>query len=154
MSVMLARSTTFRYLLALLIALWTPFCLCQAAAGWPGEHGAASEGGAGPSPRSEHRHSHDSEDHSDNRGSEHHNGCPDRDHRNSGCECPQLTAALAKAEQSLKGSMFGGPLAAILSWMPSNWLIPAGPDYGCSRPGPMAPRPPTSLLRLHCALTI
>lgn len=137
---MLARSAILRRLLAILIALWMPACLCQA------ETDAAAP--SHPVERGQHQ---DGDDGSDN-PSDDHDHCPGHDHNKSGCECPQLTATLAKADQNLNGSL--ATIVAIVSWTHCDWPLPASRCVGCTRPFSAVPRPPTSLLRMHCALIV
>lgn len=137
---MLLRSATFRYLLALLMAIWSPVCLCQADA---------------PAQSPEHAHSERNthHGHEDSDGpADHHEGCPGHDHKGSSCDCPQLAATTAKADQAFKISF--PQVIAILSWHESDWSVFSSNSLGCTRPIRAAPRPPTSLLGMHCALIV
>lgn len=137
---MLVRSATFRYLLALLMAIWSPMCLCQSNA-------AADAPDHTQSQSTQH---HDQEESDDS--SHHHDGCPGHDHKGSKCDCPQLTATTAKTDQAFKVSF--PQVIAILSWHESDWTVFSSKSLGCTRPIRAAPRPPTSLLGMHCALIV
>lgn len=137
---MLARSVTFRSLLALLVAMWTPICLCAVGTDGAGHDHAAEQ-------VKPHGHDHDSDDDSDD-----HDGCPGHDHNGSRCDCSQQSAALAKVDQTLKDSVVIAAMVVLPGW--SQWPEPVGVVVGCTRPFGTVPRPPTSLLRMHCALTV
>lgn len=134
---MLASSPSLRYLLAFMMALWSPVCMCRGEA-----NGASAE------PVSVHGHG----DHDESAESHGHDGCPGHDHKKSGCECPHLTATVTKAGQDLQGVT---PRATLwVQWACPDSIQPATHSAGCERPFGTVPRPPTALLRLHCALIV
>lgn len=146
---MLARSPTFRWLLVLVMALWTPVCLCNSHADDCGDdHGDQHV--------KTHDCKHDSgdSDHSNDieEDSDHHDGCPGHDDKGKGCDCSQLTATLVKGEQLLKSSV---AIAAIVAFPDvHDWLAPLSCVAGCTRPVWVVPRPAPSLLQMHCALIV
>ena len=137
---MLARSSTFRCLLALLIALWSPMCLCSSGADEPGPNHASEQTKThGCCPES-------------NQDGDHHGRCPGHDHKGSGCTCPQLTATLVKADQLAKAC---GELTVIVVYpVGCDMPAPHDPLADCVRLSTAVPRPSTSLLRMHCALIV
>lgn len=139
---MLQSSATFRYLLALVIAVWMPVCLCQ-----QGESEPTPDHTIEPARHHDHDHDQDSDDDDD-----HHDGCPGHDHKGTGCDCSQQTAVLDKAESTLKHSVVVATLISLSSW--DHLVVPVGDVVGSSRPMAAVPRPPTTLLRLHCALNV
>ena len=137
---MIAGSATSRYLLALIMALWLPVCLCH-----PSDDGqvpALAELPGG------HDHGHGDPSDSD----DHHDGCPGHDQQGTGCDCPQPAASVQKAETTLKAA----GASAVIAQQPAGrqFLVLAGRSTACTRPTGVVPRPPSSLLRMHCALTV
>ncbi|MBC7772285.1 MAG: hypothetical protein H7210_07315 [Pyrinomonadaceae bacterium] len=148
---MLARSLTFRWLLVLVIALWTPVCFCTSHADQSCE-GHDDHADEKVKTHDCHHDSGDS-DHSDNSDEygDHHDGCPGHDDEGTGCDCSQLTATLVMGEQLLKTSV---AIATIVAFPDiRDWLAPLSCVVG-TRPVWVVPRHAPSLLHLHCALIV
>jgi hypothetical protein len=141
---MLAASAAFRCFLVFVIALWTPVCLCRTS--------------PGPAPAPPHEHvSAEALAHTCCRdpGDEHRSG-DDRsghDRHGTGCECHRLTATLVKAQASQWAC--AAPILIVVAGDRDAALAPFPRRFvGRGRlEGPVG-RPPTSLLRLHCALVV
>lgn len=144
---MLARSALFRLLLALLMATWAPVCLCRShAEAAPTDDGAKLE-------HALHGHHHNGDRH------EHHHGSPpseDRehapchDHEGPGCSCPQVTVTPQKAPQTLKLTL--APLVRLIEWLAVDaFPVRLVAFYHDSN---AVPRPPSTLLGMHCALIV
>jgi hypothetical protein len=82
----------------------------------------------------------------------HHGGCPGHDDKGNGCDCAQLTATIAQSDQNFTSPV---AIALIVEQVEMlSWLAPVSLDVGCTRPVWAVPRQASSLLRLHCALTV
>jgi len=138
---MVAHSPIFRLILALLIAAWSPVCLCQ------GDRGHTHQTVTQTSGHSEH------EDGSPCGCRHGDDGPAPCDHdKGSGCECPKLLATLAKPSTVLKAGLTAP--AAVLSWGTTQVLVPST-NARLLRPDDRAlKRAPTTLLGLHCALIV
>lgn len=162
---MTLRSGPVRLLLTILVVATVPFCCCSfhawlsvcetcptVSAGGVEEHFAAIHGvGAA--------HHHDSDHHADD-GSpcSGHDGeapapcCPD-DSGDHGCKCGKHDLKMVSVEKPTVE--FSAPvLIAILPWVAVTNIEPPAMCCTFRRFAWAEARPPTSLLRLHCALTI
>ena len=137
---MLSRSTPFRLLLTLLIACWPSVCFCQTAERGPGAErepeccGMADDDsgssctccGSGEGPQ---KHTH-----------------------GPGCDCSGFAGAITKAGPVQVGALAGDAIShPVLAEVMT--LIATVRSAILARADLAPPRPPTSLLRLHCALT-
>lgn len=150
---MAARGRTFRLVLALLMAVWSPVCLCQrshtlAAARGPSQEVVRSHHDGAD----EHHHRVDATDPhqpSDENGEP---GAPCHDHDGPGCECSKLAPANVKPKQGLKATI--SQLVVTLQWSLFEPVRPGAVVAPLIRDSNPAPRPPTTLLGMHCALIV
>jgi len=144
---MIYGSRTFRFLLGLLVALWSPACLCSNVA-------SARGGGKAQTPTklAHCHHGDDENEHDANAPADHDHHGPCKDHKDSGCECPQLAVSLDKADLTLKS--VDRLLAVSIAWTTeADWRL-WGPCVSFRTQTRAVDRPPTSLLSQHCALIV
>lgn len=156
---MFSRNSHFRTCLSLLLAVVVPFCCCNfqslltaceacvpACSGHDG-HAAAANGHA----HNNHEDADESGERSDSETRHHHDTPSDGDHQD--CTCGKHEAKMLSGEKPTI-ELPTAVLVAILNWVaiPSSAAEPSRPFTN----GEIwaAVRPPTSLLRLHCALIV
>ena len=148
---MRARSTPFALLLALLMVLWQPLCLCQGSEG----EGGHSHGGVAHAPAASHHDGGGSLEDHDQANSAHDDdggGAPCDDHE-GGCDCSKLLATVGKATEA---GAFGAhtPTHAAAVWMASDLTRPCSVERRGIREVSGEGLPPPPLLKLYRVLLI
>lgn len=149
---MVYRSPGFRLVLALLMAVWSPLCLCQTHAEAAGRNEPSPANHASSEGHSHHGHEHGG-GHDEDAPADRPDdgpGAPCHEHDGPGCDCPELSATGPKPDQSLKLTV--APLVAVVQWLVSPMSVPH--QVAFRRDTDAVPRSPTTLLGMHCALIV
>lgn len=161
---MLHRTSPFRFLLTVLLAVTVPFCCCDF-------HSVLSACAACESPatgREAHTQTHDHADGAghqhasthhqkgdqDTPGDDHHGTIPDGpNHEKHDCTCDSSSGTMLSVEKSTV-ELPALVVVAVIDWVPLADLVPDALFRVHEREQRAVQRPPTSLLRLHCALIV